>query len=163
MSTILSHVFSLGIACQQNCVFVTCWHRLLAWNQDLKHGERIKTIIGHCSSHGSHFHRSAHLEETFFQWHAVASITWLLLCYCLLTLKYCQDTYWLLKVCTESNSCTKLRVMKISSGLNKLIWLLLTQTMGESFVIHLLEVLLLSKALQLFHYSGGTASALCFS
>lgn len=41
--------------------------------------------------------------------------------------------------------------MKISSGLDKLTLLLLSQAMGESFVIHLLEMLLLSKSLQTFH------------
>lgn len=82
------------------------------------------------------------------------------LLFCLLTLRYCQDKCCLLKVCTESTSCTKLRVMKISSGLDKLTLLLLTQAMGESFVIHLLKMLLWSKSLQLFHYRRHSFSCL---
>lgn len=82
------------------------------------------------------------------------------LLFCLLTLRCCQDKYCLLKVCTESTSCTKLRVMKISSGLDKLTLLLLTQAMGESFLIHILEMLLLSKSLQLFHYRRHSFSSL---
>lgn len=82
---------------------------------------------------------------------------------CLLTLRYCLDKYCLLKDCSESTACTKLRVMKISSGWDKLTSFSLTQAVVESFVVHLLEMLLLSKSLQLLLCSGGTAPALCFS
>lgn len=82
------------------------------------------------------------------------------LLFCLLTLRFCQDKCCLLKVCTESTSGTKLRVMKISSRLDKLTLLLLTQAVGESFVIHLLKMLLLSKSLQLSHYRRHSFSCL---
>lgn len=82
---------------------------------------------------------------------------------CLLTLRYCLDKYCLLKDCSESTACTNLRVMKIYSGWDKLTSLLLAQAVVELFVVHLLEILLLSKSLQLFLCSGGTAPALCFS
>lgn len=55
---------------------------------------------------------------------------------CLLTLRYRLEKYCLLKDCTESTARNTLRVMKISSGRDKLKLLLLTQAVGESFVIH---------------------------
>lgn len=48
---------------------------------------------------------------------------------CLLTARHCLNKYCLLKNCTES------RMKVISSGRDKLAFLLLTQAVGESFVI----------------------------